>query len=272
MAFLSRPSPYRRSLSAGPRTPLTVSVYLPARHLRGSAVSPGPCVPVRVPRMPAMCREPLCPSGALPLRGRRFPPPRKALPLRRRSYGLMSRTKSLPPPSALASSEGLRRLLPAPAARWSFPALSPQSLYRCLGPYPGSPLWCLYPFLPREHRPHLRVDRFGAFRIPPPCNFYDVPFSGLQPFRYVQAPILARPPGCTYRSGDPRPRAAGPFTPRNGPTVTRRNCGIATCLNRAIGTAGLSPAGLRPCRPLPDSFGKSLCESNSCAIIEAVYE
>jgi hypothetical protein len=241
MAFLSRPSRYRRSLSAGPHAPLTVSVYLPARHPRGSTVTPGPCVPVRVPRMPAMCREPLCPSGALPLRGRRLPPPGRALPLLHRSYGLMSRTKSLPPPSAFASSEGLRRLLPAPAARWSFPALSPQSLYRCLGPCPGSPLWCLYPFLPREHRPHLRVDRFGAFRIPPPCNFYDVPFSRLQPFRYVQAPILARPPGCTYRSGDHRPRAAGPFTPRNGPAVTRRNCGIATCLNRAIGTAGLQP-------------------------------
>jgi hypothetical protein len=65
--------------------------------------------------------------------------------------------------------------------------------------------------------------------------------SGLQSFRYVQAPILARPPGCTYRSDDHRPRAAGPFTPRNGPAVTRRNCGIATCLNRAIGTAGLQP-------------------------------
>ncbi len=44
--------------------------------------------------------------------------------------------------------------------------------------------------------------------------------------------------------------AAGPFTPRNGPGVTPRNCGIATCLNRATDTAGLPPAGLWPCRPL----------------------
>jgi len=28
------------------------------------------------------------------------------------------------------------------------------------------------------------------------------------------------------------------------------SCGIATCLNRAIGTAGLAPAGWRPCRLL----------------------
>jgi hypothetical protein len=39
-------------------------------------------------------------------------------------------------------------------------------------------------------------------------------------------------------------RAAGPFTPRNGHVVTHMNCGIATCLNRAIGIAGLSPYSL----------------------------
>ncbi len=120
----------------------------------------------------------------------------------------MRQTKTLLLPSASAWSAGLCRLPQAPAGRWPFPALSPQSLYGCLGPCPGSPPWCVYPFLPREHRPHLRVDRFGAFRIPPQCNFYDVPFSRLQPFRYVQAPILARPPGCTYRSGDHRPQGS----------------------------------------------------------------
>jgi len=51
------------------------------------------------------------------------------------------------------------------------------------------------------------------------------------------------------------PRAAGPFTPRNGRTVTRSNCGIATYMNRAICTAGLPPAGLWPCRPLHGTSG-----------------
>jgi len=46
-------------------------------------------------------------------------------------------------------------------------------------------------------------------------------------------------------------RAAGPFTPRNELTITRQNCGIATCLNRSIDTMGLSPTRLRPCWPLP---------------------
>ena len=48
-------------------------------------------------------------------------------------------------------------------------------------------------------------------------------------------------------------RAARPFTPRNEHVVTHMSCGIATCLNRAIDMAGLSPAGLQPCRPLPRS-------------------
>ena len=50
-------------------------------------------------------------------------------------------------------------------------------------------------------------------------------------------------------------RAAGPFTPRNEHVVTHMSCGIATYLNRAIDMAGLSPAGLQPCRLLPRSLG-----------------
>jgi hypothetical protein len=110
-----------------------------------------------------------------------------------------------------------------------------------------------------------------------PCNATSTrhAISGLQSFHYVQAPMLARPPGCTHRCGSQMVnlaalsnlpmsfkhlgrcppenfnRAAGPFTPRNGRVVTHTNCGIATYPNRAIGMAGLSPAGLQPCRPLP---------------------
>ncbi len=92
----------------------------------------------------------------------------------------------------------------------------------------------------------------SAHEIPLQCNFNRETLSGLQSFLYVQAPTLARPPDCTDRWGL-SPRAAGPFTPRNEPEVTLRNCGIATCLNRAIDMTGLAPAGLWPCRPLPES-------------------
>jgi hypothetical protein len=57
------------------------------------------------------------------------------------------------------------RLLPVPAGRWSFPTLSLQSLHRCLDPYPGMPLWCIRPFLPRELQPHFRCTKFGTSNL-----------------------------------------------------------------------------------------------------------
>ncbi len=145
------------------------------------------------------------------------------------------------------STASLCRLPRAPAARWWFPTLSPQSLPRCLDPYPAATSRCIDPFLPGRHRPHVTFDTFGSRDLSLQSNFNRAKISGLQSFHHVQAPMLARPPGCTYRI---LRWAAGPFTPRHEPEVPLRNCGITTCLNRVIGTTGLSPAGLRPCRPL----------------------
>ena len=54
-----------------------------------------------------------------------------------------------------------------PAGQRPFPMVSPQSLWRCLDPYPAALLRCPYPFLPAEPRPHLTCKRFGALRLPP---------------------------------------------------------------------------------------------------------
>ena len=97
-------------------------------------------------------------------------------------------------------STGPCRLSPVPAGWWSFPTLSLQSIHRCLDPYPGMPLWCPRPFLPRELQPHPRCTDFGASNIPPQCNFNDDLISGRQSFRYVQAPMVASPPSCTHRA------------------------------------------------------------------------
>jgi hypothetical protein len=96
---------------------------------------------------------------------------------------------------------GLCRLLPVPAGRWSFPTLSLQSVHRRLDPYPGMPLWCICPFLPRELQPHPRCTEFGASNNRRNATSTTTPISGRQSFRYVQAPMLASPPGCTYRAG-----------------------------------------------------------------------
>ena len=74
----------------------------------------------------------------------------------------MRQTKTLLLPSASAWSAGLCRLPQASAGRWSFPALSLQSLHGCLDPYPAVFPQCIYPFLPGEHRPHVRSETFGT--------------------------------------------------------------------------------------------------------------
>ena len=115
---------------------------------------------------------------------------------------------------------GLCRLSSVPAARWPFPVLSPQSLHRCLDPYPAAPLRCLCPFLPGELRSHLTKKKF------------DTPEDGryatltTQRFRGCSHSLMFRLP-CSLdpliapTAGPHFPRAAGPFTPRNSRGVTR---------------------------------------------------
>ncbi len=69
------------------------------------------------------------------------------------------------------------------------------------------------------HRPHFNLEKFGTRETP--CNATSTGgvFSRLQSFADVQAPLLARPPGCTNRCD--KHRAAGPFTSRNEHVVTR---------------------------------------------------
>ena len=84
----------------------------------------------------ATYREPLRPPQALPATGWRPAPPRRALPPLHRSYWLMRPTKLLSLTSALAYTASPCRLPRAPAGGWWFPTLSPQSVRRCLDPYP----------------------------------------------------------------------------------------------------------------------------------------
>jgi len=147
---------------------------------------------------PPYAESPFAPSGRYPSRcdvyrpiGRHYPP-------------LIAHTGSCARPT---SSDCLRpqprpvspcRLSPVPAGRWPFPALSPQSLYGCLDPYPAAPLRCTFPFLPEGLRPHLTEHKFGAPDTRRNATSTTQKFSRLQSFRYVQAPILARPPDCTH--------------------------------------------------------------------------
>ena len=114
---------------------------------------------------------------------------------------------------------GLCRLSPVPADRWSFPTLSLHSLRRRLDPYPAVPNGCARPFLPHRHRPHVTGNTLGETELSLSCNFSRELFFEAAVIRYLQAPTLARPPDCTYRTTS-RQWAAGPFTPRIAGSVT----------------------------------------------------
>jgi hypothetical protein len=128
----------------------------------------------------------------------------------------MRQTKSLQMPRFPLAS-GLCRLLPVPAGRWPFPTLSLQSLHRCLDPYPALPSECFCSFLPQKLRPHVTGNTFGTRNYPCHATSTGSGISGLQSFVYLQAPMLARPPGRTHRSFH---WAARPFTPRIARMVT----------------------------------------------------
>jgi hypothetical protein len=90
-------------------------------------------------------------------------------------------------------STGPRRLLPAPAGKWSFPTLSLQSFHRCLDPYPGMPLWCPRPFLPRESQPHPRCTEFGASTTRRNATSTATLFRGGSHFVMFRLPCLLAP-------------------------------------------------------------------------------
>jgi hypothetical protein len=98
-------------------------------------------------------------------------------------------------------STGLCRLSPVPAGRWSFPTLSLQSLHRRLDPYPGVPLWCLFRFFPESSSLSLVAPTSAHPTSRRNATSTTTSISGRQSFRYVQAPMVVSPPGCTYRAG-----------------------------------------------------------------------
>jgi hypothetical protein len=107
-----------------------------------------------------------------------------------------------------------------------------------------------YPFLPAGQRPGHSVKQLGPPDVLCDATSAEGGITGLQSFTHVQAPSLARPPDCTHRRTSECPGRLGLIRHAEPLAVACQGCGIATCLRRATGTAGLAPAGLRPCRLL----------------------
>ena len=135
------------------------------------------------------------------------------LPTTRMTFKVISEDVTLPsqlvrthapdriPPNAsvFPCTLGLCRLSPVPAGKRSFPTLSLQSLHRRLDPYSVVSPECTCPLLPREHWPHAMGNAFGTQNYPCNATSAGSRISELQSFVYLQAPMLARPPGHTHR-------------------------------------------------------------------------
>jgi hypothetical protein len=175
-----------------------------------------------------------------------------------------------PRASVVPRSQGLCRLSPVPAGRWPFPTLSLQSLRRRLDPYPAVSSRCTCPFLPWKRRPHATGNAFGTRKYPCKAVSTGSRISGLQSFDYLQAPTLARPPGCSHRNGSKsvgRPGRLHHASPRRLPAL---RCGIATCPTWATDMVGLPPTGLQPCRlllPAPGSRTRFILEACTMSLL-----
>ena len=196
-----------------------------------------------------MYREPLCPHEALPRMERVHP---ASTGVTRSSSLLRAHASSQHPPLVLgfALYERSSQVAASPCCMLAFPDVISAVCLWAPGPVPRRDL----PVRLLVSSRSTSASRYGiCVRLAiHPCKAASPrgAIPRLQSFANVQAPIVARPPGCSHRCGSKAIRAAGPFTPRNEHVVTDMNCGIATRLNRATGAAGLSPARLRPCRPL----------------------
>jgi hypothetical protein len=165
------------------------------------------------------CPESLCLMLALPLSGRRIPPPPKTLLLGLCSYGLMRQSRvALLYFGLLASFEKSLQVATSPCCyrdspdvisanlssdAWSHAPAVPQTAYACY-------FVCVI---------GLPLGRRGlASRFYPRNNFSAEVISRLQTFLYVHASEFARLPGCSYRCAYGH-RAAEAF--RSGQNVLR---------------------------------------------------
>ena len=210
------------------------------------------CVPDcrghRVPRAPL-------PGAGVTRAGTASRPPGGALPPRRRSYGLMRQTTTLPAPPVCPLCARSLQVVASPCWAMALPDIISATLVQVLGPIPRRAPRLHGPFLDRGHRPHPTGNGLGARIYPHTATSVGSPISRLQSFVYLRAPTLARPPGCSHRSSASAAGRPGLSHHASPGRLPEPGSGVATCSTRTISMTGLSPAGSQPCRPLPTALG-----------------
>ena len=206
---------------------------------------------------PPSAQSPFARSGRYPCRGGLKAAWRGVTPS---SLLVRAHAPDHPPPraSARALCAGSLQVVASPCCEMALPDVISAILAQVLGPLPRRVLGCACPLLHRGHRSHPTLDGFDARIYPHTATSVGSPISRLQSFDYLRAPTLARPPGCSHRSSANAAGRPGLSHHASPGRLPGPGCGVATCSTRTISMAGLSPAGSRPCRPLPNAPGSCL--------------
>ncbi len=126
-------------------------------------------------------------------------PPGRELPLRHRSYWLMRQTKILPP-IPVPFVDGSSQVVANPCWKMALPDVISAFLVWVLGPIPRDVTSVRIPVSSRGAAAIAQGARNSAHPNIPAKQFQrGVQISRLQSFTHVQAPTLARPPGCSHR-------------------------------------------------------------------------
>jgi hypothetical protein len=96
--------------------------------------------------------------------------------------------------------DGSLQVVASPCWKMALPDIISAILAQVLGPLPRSVLQVLLLASSLETTASPQTSQVRHTKLPLQCNFNTETISGLHSFTNVQAPTLARPPGCTHRS------------------------------------------------------------------------
>ena len=177
-------------------------------------------------------------------------PSRRALPLLRRLYGLMRQTKTLPPAPVPLAGESLQ-VVASPCWEMALPDVVSGFLVQVLGPIPRDVLLVHVPVSSQETTASHLVERVSHIAYPRQCSFG----RGAD----FEAAVIHSCSGPCTRSASrlhpPRDRTSTSggqalYTAQNSAGYPGRAAASLRTRFRAIGTTGLSPVGIQPCRLL----------------------
>ena len=176
--------------------------------------------------------------------------PGRALPLRRRSYWLMRQTKTLPP-VPVPFADGSSQVVANPCWEMALPDVISEFLVQVLGPIPRDVLLVHSPVSSQETPASHLVERVSHIACSRQCSF-----SRGADFEAAVIRLCSGP--CTRSASRLHPPQDQPsisggqalYTTQNSVGYLPRAVASLRTRFRAIGTAGLSPAGIQPCRLL----------------------